>query len=546
MIRISQQMLFTNYISNMNLSLGKFMDLNIQASSQKRINKPSDDPAGMYRVLNHRDVLRSIDNYKTNIGTAKGWLKQADETMLEMNTIITRLKTLAEQGATGHLSADNREQISYEVREMYGQLISLANQRFEGKSIFAGHKTEGSAFEAAMWMRGNDHVDLSGVNFKVEGDSARTAIIQFTEPGTNVVADPDPADPAVGFAFRYSLDGGKTFQDGVVNQVANAYAPGVDGLVLDMGSVRVTLDATTPPTVTGVDPANTNDTSGSWMWVYPTARYMGDDNDAPVTVDKFGATPPWSPAPLTASASGVFNKNTLVRVDDYDGVNTLTYSYSLDGGSTWKENNTAPAQPADTTALITVPGGTLTVGFPNDVATDMLPPPPPPLYPAFKPQFSIRPRTADIAMEISPNESIVVNGVGKDIFGGIYKDPNDANPSLVFADDRNKNLFDTVGRLLASLETNNQSGCQEALENLRTASKHILNQVASYAGRENRLVVADNVLTNLEFNEEERLSQVEDVDVTELMTKLAQQQIGYEAVLKSSSSIMRLSLMNFI
>ncbi len=534
MIRISQQMLFTNYISNMNLSLGKFMDLNIQASSQKRINKPSDDPAGMYRVLNHRDVLRSIDNYKSNIGTAKGWLKQADETMLQMNTIITRLKTLAEQGATGHLSADNREQISYEVREMYGQLISLANQRFEGKSIFAGHKTEGSAFEAAMWMKGNDHVDLSGVNFKVEGDSARTAIIQFTEPGTNVVADPDPADPAVGFAFRYSLDGGKTFQDGVVNQVANAYAPGVDGLVLDMGSVRVTLDATTPPTVTGVDPANTNDTSGSWMWIYPTARYMGDDNDAPVTVDKFGV-----PATMNATASGVFDRNVLARIDSYDAVGgTVGYSYSLDGGSTWKQNNTAPSVPGvDTSVLLTVPGGTLTLSTAPATVDTVI---------AAGQQFSIRPRTADIAMEISPNESIVVNGVGKDIFGGIYKDPNDANPSLVFADDRNKNLFDTVGRLLASLETNNQSGCQEALENLRTASKHILNQVASYAGRENRLVVADNVLTNLEFNEEERLSQVEDVDVTELMTKLAQQQIGYEAVLKSSSSIMRLSLMNFI
>lgn len=522
MIRISQQMLFTNYISNMNLSLGKFMDLNIQASSQKRINKPSDDPAGMYRVLNHRDVLRSIDNYKSNIGTAKGWLKQADETMLQMNTIITRLKTLAEQGATGHLSADNREQISYEVREMYGQLISLANQRFEGKSIFAGHKTEGSAFEAAMWMKGNDHVDLSGVNFKVEGDTARTAIIQML--------DGDGANPlAVGDEFRFSLDGGKTFS------APTAVVTDANGdFLLDLGGVRVTIDSATPPTFTAVDPANTNDTSGSWMWVYPTARYMGDDNDAPVTVDKFGV-----PATMNATASGVFDRNVLARIDSYDAVGgTVGYSYSLDGGSTWKQNNTAPSVPGvDTSVLLTVPGGTLTLSTAPATVDTVI---------AAGQQFSIRPRTADIAMEISPNESIVVNGVGKDIFGGIYKDPNDANPSLVFADDRNKNLFDTVGRLLASLETNNQSGCQEALENLRTASKHILNQVASYAGRENRLVVADNVLTNLEFNEEERLSQVEDVDVTELMTKLAQQQIGYEAVLKSSSSIMRLSLMNFI
>ena len=507
MIRVSQQMLFTNYISNMNSSLSQYMDLNMQAASQKRINKGSDDPAGIYQVYNHREVLSSITQYRSNIGTAQGWLEQADDTILQVNGIVTRLKELAEQGSTGHLSADNREQISYEVREMYNQLITLANQRFEGKSIFAGHKIEGSAFEAAMWMRGNGNADLSGVNFRVEGDTPKTMLIQML--------DGDGATPlAVGDQFRYSADGGKTFTTTAVGTDANG------DFLLDMGGVRVTIDSTTPPQFTAVNPANTNDTSGSWMWVYPTAQYMGDDKDK-IEVDKFGA-----PAAMTATASGVFSKNTLVRIDSVGA--EIGYSYSTDGGSTWKQNNTAPL---GTPAVLTVPGGTLALdGAPL----------------AAGQQYSIRPRTADISVAISNNESVVINGIGKDIFGGIYQDPDDSSPHLVFGDDRNKNLFDTVGRLLSSLETNNQSGCQEALENLRTASAHLLNQVASYAGRENRLTVAKNVLTNLQFNEEDRLSAVEDVDVTELMTKLAQQQLGYEAVLKSSAGIMRLSLMNFI
>jgi len=536
MIRISQQMLFTNYVSNMNSSLSKLMELNIQASSQKRINKPSDDPAGMYRVLSHRDVLSSIEQYRSNISTATGWLKQADETILQMNTIVTSLKEMAEQGATGHLSADNREQISYAVREMYNQLINLANQRFEGKSIFAGHKTEGSAFEAAMWMRGNEHADLSGVNFKVEGDTARTAIVQML--------DGDGTTPlAAGDEFRYSLDGGKTFS------VPTAVVTDANGdFLLNMGSVRITIDSATPPTFKAVDPDDTNDTSGSWMWVYPTARYMGDDKDV-IEVDAFGAKDAEGRS-LLANASGVFDKNVLVRVDGYDaGSGTVSYSFSQDGGSTWKQNNTAPAGATDTSVLLTVPGGTLNISANAD--STLIPPLTPPddevqNFLAAGQQFSIRPRTADITMDISPNESIVVNGVGKDIFGGIYKDPNDANPHLVFGDDRDKNLFDTVGRLLASLETNNQDGCQAALEHLRTVSTHLLNSVASYAGRENRLEVADNVLVNLRFNEEERLSHVEDVDIMSLMTKLAQQEIGYQAVLKSSASIMNLSLMNYI
>lgn len=530
MIRVSQQMLFTNYVSNMNSSLSQYMDLNMQAASQRRINKPSDDPAGIYQVFNHRDVLSSIDQYRSNISTAQGWLKQSDDTILQMNGIITELKTMAEQGATGHLSDDNREQISYNVREKLNQLMTLANQRFEGKSIFAGHKTEESAFEAAMWMRGNDgsldrQVAGQPVAFKVDGDASRSLIVQMTSGN-------GATDLAAGDTFRYSTDGGKTFQNGTVSLVANGYAPGRDGLRLDMGGVQVTFDSDVGavlPQFTAVSATDTNDTSGSWMWVYPTARYMGDDKDA-IEVDEFGA------GGITGSAAGVFDKNTLVRVDGYNGADTITYSYSTDGGSTWKQNNTAPALPADTAALLTVPGGTLTLTMPTDVVTDL----------SAGQQFSIRPRTADISVDISQNESVVINGIGKDIFGGIYQDPAGSTPSLVFGDDPSRNLFDTVGRLLSSLETNNQSGCQQALEDLRTSSEHLLNKVASYAGRENRLTVAGNVLTSLEFNEEDRLSAVEDVDVTELMTKLSQQQIGYEAVLKSSSSIMRLSLMNFI
>ena len=36
-------------------------------ASQKRINRPSDDPIGMGRVLDYRQTLSSIEQYETNI-----------------------------------------------------------------------------------------------------------------------------------------------------------------------------------------------------------------------------------------------------------------------------------------------------------------------------------------------------------------------------------------------------------------------------------------------------------------------------------------------
>lgn len=45
---------------------------------------------------------------------------------------------------------------------------------------------------------------------------------------------------------------------------------------------------------------------------------------------------------------------------------------------------------------------------------------------------------------------------------------------------------------------------------------------------------------------EDRVSAIEDVDLTELIARLARQQMSYQSVLQSSSMIMQLSLMNYL
>jgi flagellar hook-associated protein 3 FlgL len=99
---------------------------------------------------------------------------------------------------------------------------------------------------------------------------------------------------------------------------------------------------------------------------------------------------------------------------------------------------------------------------------------------------------------------------------------------------------------VAFLETNTQSGVQQCLESLKASQQQVLTSVASVGGRENRLNITANILQNLTLNENERLSAEEDIDIGELMTKLSQQQTVYQAVLKSSSMIMQMNLMQYI
>jgi len=553
-MRVTQQMLFNRYVYNLNSSLTSLVDLNVKAQTQKAINKPSDDPTGMTRILDHRDTLRSLDQYSENISTAKGWLGSADEALMQVSTMLTRAKELATQAATGTVDDNNREQISYEMRSLFEQLVGLANSDFEGNSIFGGHKTDSPAFKQIMWLTTNDDDFGRNAEFTVNGSSNTTVLVQYfdTSGATPVGGDMNLSDPNLG--VRYSTDGGRTWLTGSM-----AFNSGEGTLNLPESGTSVTFHG--DATVKVNDPDDESVSDGTWMWIRPSAQYLGDDEDAPPQVDALGP----GVGLIEAEASGSFlDANVTIRIDNQSDVamnEDIQYSYSLDGGINWVTGNVAQADSsASETVLSVANGGILTL---TSNGSNILQP---------GQQFIIRPRTAAINLDVSSSEQVQVNNVGKDIFGGIYMDPDavlasngsiltlgtlnadrvfhdgGANMALTIQgdDEYSKNLFEVMGNLVAFTETNNQTGVQQSLANLVEAQEHIMNAVAEVGGRENRLSISSTIVDGLKLNEQTLLSSIEDADVTELMTDLAQQKLVYEAVLRSTSMIMQLNLSKFL
>ncbi len=511
-LRVSQKGMFTHHINNMNTSLSSLMELNMKAASQKEINRPSDDPAGTAQVMAYRHQISQLSQYRENVDTARGWLGLQDNTLMQVNTVLTRVKELAEQASSGTYDKSNREQIGFEIREQFEQLIQLSNTEFEGKHIFSGHKTEKAAFVSGLAVTASDPL-LSNATFSITGASESTTVVQFLSSG------------AVGtntLDYRYSINGGDSWT------TATLTPPDTQ---LNLGGVRV--DMASGASVTAVNPTiqDTSEDNGTWLWVRPTAIYQGDDKDV-IEVDTFGGT-----GVVTGDAQGFFQQDIMVRIDNTSAVNLdeqIEYSYSLDKGVSWVTGNTVSNAATPGSASLLIPGGYLDL---NSNGGNTL---------AAGQQFIVRPRRAEMTFEISAGERITVNGVGKDIFGGIYFDPSAPDQASVPFDGDERNMFEVVGRLVGFVETNNQGGIQEALDELRGASEHVMTQAARVGGRENRLDTAETILTSLEINKKERKSAIEDADVAEPMTQIAQQQLIYEAVLKTSSQVMRMSLINFI
>ena len=210
---------------------------------------------------------------------------------------------------------------------------------------------------------------------------------------------------------------------------------------------------------------------------------------------------------VNAAGQGVFDRDVMVRVANSTAVSIgsnrpIVYSYSMDGGRNWSHGHSAPnaAEPVE----LLVPGGKLVLSGRNGNLN--LP---------VGAQFTIHPQTAAHNLEISTGEYLQVNNIGSEIFGGY----NEYGTEPVFIESgQEKNIMLAVGKLVAALENNDQQGCGQALDSLTKCHEYFTTQMASVGARENRLVVADTVLTGLKHNETERKSKIEDVDLVTLMT----------------------------
>ncbi len=490
-MRVTNNSIYSRILSNMSRSSEKLIDLNIKAGSQKRINKPSDDPMGILRSMRYDDSISALKQYNKNIDTSRGWLNLADATLQQVNTQLVRLKAIAEQAATGTLTPENRAEISSEAKQIFEQLIALSNTEFEGKSIFSGHKLETNPFVRSAALTANDD---NVPNSTITGEIPGTVLVQFTQAGV--------VGGAVPLNYRFSDDGGKTWQDGVL-------AAGSRNITINNATINFYKDFN----VKATDINNTNDTSGTWLWARPTATYKGDDDQYTV----------WD---STGRIQGTAMGRDVPENLQIEYLAPGSFQYSIDGGLTWTAAATDDSPPT-----FEIPGGKVVLGSLAGVAPNTI--------------MNLTKNKANFNVEISEEVNIQINSVGIDIFGGQYDVPGSGD--LKFTPKEGKdNLFEAVGELIAYLDTNNQDGCGEIVGRLRDVQTNIGRQQAVFGARVNRLDAAKKATEGLIDNESKRKSSIEDIDVTQLMTEMKREEFIFEAVLRSSSMIMQINLMKFL
>lgn len=141
MVRVTQSMLSTNMLRNLNNSYTKMSKYQDMLTSGRNFARPSDDPVAAVKGMNYRVQLDKVNQFQRNLNEADGWLDTTDTSLDQVGTALHRVKELVVQAANDTNTADDRSKIKQEIDQIREQILDVGNTQYGGKYIFSGTKT---------------------------------------------------------------------------------------------------------------------------------------------------------------------------------------------------------------------------------------------------------------------------------------------------------------------------------------------------------------------------------------------------------------------
>jgi flagellar hook-associated protein 3 FlgL len=178
-MRVADKMNYAAVNSNLSKNRQEMLELSNQASTQKKINRPSDDPLAATRILATRSDIQAGEQFQKNIAQAKAFLEFSEQSLNEISDILIRAKELA-VGQSNDASAnqDSRAITATEIRQLFEQTVQVGNRKIGDRYIFGGFRTNRPPFLANGQYRG----DGGEIQIAVNKDQ----VIPMNVPGSRV------------------------------------------------------------------------------------------------------------------------------------------------------------------------------------------------------------------------------------------------------------------------------------------------------------------------------------------------------------------------
>ncbi len=147
MLRVSTYTMFQNGEQAISNSQSQLMATELQLSSGKQINAPSDNPIGAANIASLTSTVSQLTQYKSNQDEAQLQLNLADSTMTSFNNLVQDVQQKLVQAGDASYSDTQRAALAQGLQGDLNQMVGLANTSDDqGGYLFAGSKQSAPPF----------------------------------------------------------------------------------------------------------------------------------------------------------------------------------------------------------------------------------------------------------------------------------------------------------------------------------------------------------------------------------------------------------------
>lgn len=140
-MRVTENTNYGTVRDSISRSKGRMENLQLQSSTLKKVNQPSDDPIGSAKILELRTDKVTNDQFMTSSKMAEMFLNNTDHALSDLADLILRAKEIAINQSSGPSSSEStRLGVAEEVSQLYQQAISTGNRRIGDRYLFGGYK----------------------------------------------------------------------------------------------------------------------------------------------------------------------------------------------------------------------------------------------------------------------------------------------------------------------------------------------------------------------------------------------------------------------
>lgn len=221
----------------------KYNELALEASSGKKVTKPSDDSIATTNILKTNATLDKLNGYLKTMTTTQTELDMLDDSLDSLTKSIQNATDLDTQASNGSYSSTDLSDIKSQIDSILSSVIDNSNTQYNGKYIFSGTATSTPTYK----------VDATTGNITYQGSDTSTNSYQRTVTIADGVTVPiNAAGDKLFGSYTTTAPVVTTPAAGDVNGTTYTSATNADGSVtITKVTVDISANTKTTSTTTG-------------------------------------------------------------------------------------------------------------------------------------------------------------------------------------------------------------------------------------------------------------------------------------------------------